>query len=148
MWSAFNWYVGCKKITIKIIIDLLFKDIFLNSRKYTTISCKRLWVNAEIQLIDSNDKYFLNLYRKIINNVLISPALKLIIKLGVNSVPNIRACIKTLSRIVCKAIFELNFSSAISTDIFDKPIFIQGNGLGIIFSIRERYRPKSTKAIR
>ena len=50
-----------KKITIKIIIDLLFKDIFLNNKKYTTISCNRLWVNAEIQLIDSNDRYFLNL---------------------------------------------------------------------------------------
>ena len=70
------------------------------------------------------------------------------IKFGVNKVPSIRACIKTLSKIVCKAILELNFSRAISTDIFDKPIFIQGNGLGIIFSIRERYKPKSTKAIR
>ena len=133
---------------IKIIIDLLFKDIFLNIRKYTTVNCKRLCINAEIQLIDNSDKYFLNLYKKIINNVLTSPALKLMIKFGVNRVPSIRACINTLSKIVCKAILELNFSRAISTDIFDKPIFIQGNGLGIIFSIRERYKPKSTKAIR
>ena len=102
----------------------------------------------------------LGLYLSLIENIIPKPfpwmkiglsnisALKLMIKFGVNRVPSIRACIKTLSKIVCKAILELNFSRAISTDIFDKPIFIQGNGLGIIFSIRERYKPKSTKAIR